>query len=555
MMSCLLLSIPREIFFFFANYLLRIDEQNKLHFQYSNDWKNLMNTSKEYVEKWKRETQIIVLKPVYMKKFSRYLEFRDSILRNIVNPFEQLVLRFEYSPHMDLSTLSAVRKLDIVRGVVDNYPLMISDLVLYDCRINQLPVGLPVRSLKITRTFSPSATHTVDASCLKIMEEAIFSSVELHNYQTLAHLKYFSATNSTSIGDVTCFQNVRVLKLHSCPNITDVSCLGNVHDLELSDCGITDVSALGQVFKLNLSNCRDITDVSALGKVYDLNLANCPSIIDVTALGCVHTLNLNDCRGVTDISSLENVYPLSITGFKGTDVSALRSVVKLNLTYSSRDITDLSALTKVQELQIEKGPCVSHFVTMTNLRKLAIGAASGLAVKFQVSSGVEVFENLVDLKATLVDFLQETQPDSLQGLSLSHLKRIRRLEFHRCTLNTFPMTLNHLLSLTLMSCTGFTVIPAFPNLDCLELEGCFELAELEVEGSSVSRPVSTVKILGCDHLYRLRVFRKVSQFTIDRASRLEQLVVKQQINSLKITRSQKLTKIADSAPIIYREFE
>jgi hypothetical protein len=40
--------IPQDLLYFVANYLLIREQQNKLIFKFSRDWRNFMNTSKQY---------------------------------------------------------------------------------------------------------------------------------------------------------------------------------------------------------------------------------------------------------------------------------------------------------------------------------------------------------------------------------------------------------------------------------------------------------------------------------------------------------------------------
>jgi hypothetical protein len=57
-----LFSLPKELLYLVANYLLELDQQNKLIFEFSFDWRNFMNTSKELLGGWKKKTRKIVLK-------------------------------------------------------------------------------------------------------------------------------------------------------------------------------------------------------------------------------------------------------------------------------------------------------------------------------------------------------------------------------------------------------------------------------------------------------------------------------------------------------------
>jgi hypothetical protein len=87
-------SIPGDVLYLIANYLLVAKEQNKSIFQFSFDWRNFINTKKESFGIWKQKNQLLVLKPAYAVAFVQYVKFRERILHVIEDPLEQLVLRF-----------------------------------------------------------------------------------------------------------------------------------------------------------------------------------------------------------------------------------------------------------------------------------------------------------------------------------------------------------------------------------------------------------------------------------------------------------------------------
>jgi hypothetical protein len=107
-------------------------------------------------------------------------------------------------------------------------------------------------------------------------------NIEFKNYSLTKiwnNIKFKMNIYNTHLKDVSMLNNIFILNLSSCINITDVSMLGNVYDLNLSWCdGITDVSSLNNVYKLNLTCCIYIKDVSMLKNVNTLNLIGCKNI-------------------------------------------------------------------------------------------------------------------------------------------------------------------------------------------------------------------------------------------------------------------------------------
>jgi hypothetical protein len=108
------LFLPQDILCTVANYLLPISEQNKRLFHYSYDWRNFMNSSKEYFGKWKKESQIIVLTDSDAKRFRDLKGFRERIYRCVENPRFQLDIvldeKEESRPSIDLQSLGRMRK-------------------------------------------------------------------------------------------------------------------------------------------------------------------------------------------------------------------------------------------------------------------------------------------------------------------------------------------------------------------------------------------------------------------------------------------------------------
>jgi hypothetical protein len=337
---------------------------------------------------------------------------------------------------------------------------------------------------------------------------------------------------------VSYFSTLQILKFTSCPNITDVSCLGNLRELSFIYClGITDVSSLGRVYNLELSNCKNIRDVSALGNV--------------------HILNLNGSFGITDVSVLKNVYELHLEYFTGNSLAGLENVVKLFLTGTYDAISDISMLKAVKELYVSFCPLINDFHGLNNLQDLEVGCCDYTAVPFKISSGLEIFENLLELRARWVDFFEGVRdydtPDVF--LSLCDVPKVRTLNLSECVFSHFPASFSHLLSLTLRDCSGFSVLPGIPSLDSLEVTSCERLTELHLSGNGEKYPICKVKIQFCDRLKILRLSRSISQLRIARCPKLSRVAIERQVNFLRVSYCPKLRGFSQSAPIICSDWE
>jgi hypothetical protein len=82
--------LPEEILLFLANYLFPTEEQNKKVFSFSQDWRNLINTSKEYFGEWKKQSQVIILHWNYADRFLRSSVFRERILSTVSESHKQI---------------------------------------------------------------------------------------------------------------------------------------------------------------------------------------------------------------------------------------------------------------------------------------------------------------------------------------------------------------------------------------------------------------------------------------------------------------------------------
>jgi hypothetical protein len=223
-MTSYMVSLPRDLLFLIANYLLLKDQQNKLIFRYSFDWRNFINTSKEYFGEWKKQTQVIVLDSEYALKFLRLPEFSYRIIQLMEDSLHQLELHVMHTRFKteELRSFDRVKCFSAVRCNLPKLPGIVSHLYFHECHIDEFPCDPVITKLDLEDcTIGPNRQRTVDLSTLTVAEEASFWEMELRNYQCLSSLlKSVSIERCDSIVDVTCFRNLQKIKFESCPNIT-----------------------------------------------------------------------------------------------------------------------------------------------------------------------------------------------------------------------------------------------------------------------------------------------------------------------------------------------
>jgi hypothetical protein len=413
MNRCALFVVPRDVLALVANFVLPENEQNKRIFHYNFDWRKFMSTSKQHLQEWKRSSQLVALTNTYSEKFRISLVFRDTVSRIIISPLEQLELKFNSDfSWISLADLGSVRKLEIHKGMLEDYPRQIGELILVDCRfwkLQDIPLKRCPTIPKLQIDFGDLIPSSLDIasdvpiSLLQSASEISFDSIAIENcYHRFSHLDSLSISNDGSLRDVSCFTTIQ---------------------------------------RLTFDNCQGIRDVSSLGNVYHLKLSSCENISDVSALGNVHTLYLNQCPLVTDVSALTNVYELHLEGFTGDQLIGLENVVKLFLSNSLK-ITDLSPLRKVQILNLVNCKQISRFqplVEYGQIREMSIGGEMP-AKTFPIKSGGRIFKGLKKLELEYVCFDEWGKGCSEFILSWNELANIREYVFRGYNFTSYPKT-------------------------------------------------------------------------------------------------------------------
>jgi hypothetical protein len=518
-----LIFLPRDILSFVANYFLGDEDQNKKVFLLPYDWRNFLNSSKQYFRHWKKESQLIVVAGSNAERFYKSLDFRDKIYGMMKNPRLQLDLIFsarKAKPPLtiDLQRINSnLRKVEILDYSIIPSNMDVDEVSLYGSKIPDLSCFSHVNYLSVLSKKLNKAP--VDVLSLQNLDKLRFIDIaNISNYVSLAKLKSLTLFRCESIIDVSCFKNIPQLTLTSCQGIFDVSSLGNVRQLDLSA-------------------CKNIRDVSALGRV--------------------HTLTLSGCENITDLSALEWVHTLRFTQFNGSDVSGLRNIVVLDVN-SSPNIADISMLHTVKELNIESCPKIKSLTGLKKLRDITIGSQT------EFTSGREIFQQLVKLEmnhAEAFSFQTESTDHVLWQDSeffLSLTRNLRSLSI-ACSdsLVEFPKIHNGLCSLTISYCVHFKTLPGLPpSLSYLEIEGCENLKYLcickddDSDETAWKYPLYEVKVNECHELRRIYFIRAVFRCSITNCDRLRVVELVPQMAHLKIVQAESFEEITNYSQVV-----
>jgi hypothetical protein len=538
-MTASVVRFSEQILYFIANYLLPSEEQNKLIFRLSFDWRNFLNTSKSCLGEWKKRSQLITLNTFYSQRFRECEKFRETIVRMIQNPLDQLELNFwssSYGEQFDLEFFEGMKKISAYGYHVSSPPRLLRELSLENCELLNGLIFPPLRKFAFLSD-RKVPRKVIDLSALRNLEDASFRDVKLLNYRVLSDLQSLNIASDRSLKNISCFRNAQKLTFYNCPGICDVSSLGNARELEFFQClGITDVSSLGRVHKLTLFVCSGITDVSALKNV--------------------HTLDLVGCTGVTDVSCLTNVHELRLTEFKGSDISGLLNVKRLSLG-SCPNITDISMLKTVKHLSVDECPHITRFDGLHNLSEFsATHFHPGFlniptpTLDFPFTAGKEFFETVNYFDAYGFTFSAEHTSD--KTLQWSKLVNVTTLKLKRCVFDELPNIFSRLQSLTVNNSTCSELPSELPYLGYLNIESCPNISKLTLVGTS-DYPVYSIKISDCSKLKEVQIARKVSKLEIKRCDSLVDVELSKQVGYLKIIKCPNCRIVANSALIVFQD--
>jgi hypothetical protein len=536
MSRCLFLSLPEELLRWITNFICPSTKGLMGLVPINFDLRPLLACNKSLRELQKR-IRILLLNKKTALTFNDNVEFRQRVLQSVLSPHlqisvncpnEEFIKRMYGQKHLDLSPFDGVYSLTL-RGCTFKTasPFRVTHLTLTNCGSMDLSCcsSSYIESLDISAAFYVGGPSVIDLAPLIHLKELRCSNYQVYNYHLLSNLQSVSITDSVSLTDVSCFQNVPVLDFSCCPNITDVS-------------------SLDEACKLNLYSCRAVKDVSALGNVHWLNLSS-TAVEDVSALGNVCTLDLSYCFYVEDISQLTNVYSLKIGYFRGRNLSGLKNIRILNLSYCTT-VTDLSPIANtVEELVLYNSTSITDITMLHCVKKLDISLCLGIhklnglfaleeltmtsgETPFTIESG---FQDLTKLRKLSVQFIKPAEE------VLALVKRNSLDEFivnsGDYLKNYFPFLLKTkyltilgstnvrvipqlplLRSLVIDECPYFSQLPVLPALGSLVIRSCHGLKKFVIEGREGLFPIYYMEVDNCINLRVLIPCRRIVRLKI-----------------------------------------
>jgi hypothetical protein len=189
-----ILRLPQDVLSLIPNYLLEKEEQNQMIFEFSWDWRNFMNTSKQY-RQWKKQSRFVVLSTQYSMKFLKMQPFRNQVLNLFENSALQLsmsLIIFDRLESTDLRGLPNLKKLDIHGSHLNtiHFPEenVFDELYFHCC--GQFPALRKfenVRKLVLSR--SSWKYETVNLACLVNVVELELYLMVIKGYHLLPKLK------------------------------------------------------------------------------------------------------------------------------------------------------------------------------------------------------------------------------------------------------------------------------------------------------------------------------------------------------------------------------
>jgi hypothetical protein len=312
---CHLWLLPHELFLSLSDYLL--DNGKKKFFQFNDDWRCFVNTSKEYLAELKRQTRYIALD----KNSNHFLDdliFRQRILSLVDDPSLQVSCDFQrfgrVGEHYDarlfynlnridincgserLSLFTNVQEVHLSTGDTDGY---LSD---FECFAQvKKKISIKICDVDDGRVLSPR----YDLSCLSPTLESLSLSNanRVENYHLFTNLREVELVDCDSVGNVYCFRNAEIVKLLWCRFVHNVNSLLKVKELTLIGCDwVTDVSELGRVKEMEIGECKNLHDLSALATVHTLTASHFSESL-LSRLNQNTILNLSDFS--SELSSLQ----------------------------------------------------------------------------------------------------------------------------------------------------------------------------------------------------------------------------------------------------------
>ncbi len=337
-------------------------------FSTNDDYHYFLNTSKQHLSRWKKQSIYFKLNSSRSLQYINDLIFRELLLGKLLNGWKQISVIFRHE--------------DDDKFPSDSYSLAIMPLIPEDLPIHQIrsPENRKIRwNMKNNLNYAESMeciefTGVVIPPIPKVKELYLHYCERLTDVSNLSHLEQLQIIAS-ELTDLSPLSNIPKIKLSFLPKACDFS-MFNQSYLCISFClEISLIESFRMIRKLEIINCPNIPDVSCLYGIYDLTLWALPKVKDISGLGGHHRIRLgiknDDVRGyeclyniphvslsanLTDITMLRNAKTIQLIGFNDLeDVSPLANAIEVCFNscfkYGIRSI-DICSLRNVPRLKI-----------------------------------------------------------------------------------------------------------------------------------------------------------------------------------------------------------
>ncbi|XP_058193286.1 disease resistance protein RPV1-like [Rhododendron vialii] len=331
--------------------------------------------------------------------------------------------------------------------------------------------------------------------------------LETEPFQKMVHLRLLQLSNVSLEGNFKCIPpELKWLQWRKCPlkNLPSDFCAQQLTVLDLSDSKIENVWGLRwwswyknkvaeNLMVMNLHGCYNLTavpDLSSHHALEKLILEGCASLTTIhKSLGDVTTLrhlNLRDCSNLVDfpneVSGLKNLETLILSGCSKLkelphNMDCLNSLRKLLVdnTAIERLPESIFQLTKLEVLSLNEcqslkrlPPCIGQ---LGSLRDLSL---NGLALK-ELPDSLGLLVNLETLS------LMRCKSLTVIPASVGNLRMLARFWLNSCSVRELPASigsLSYLKKISVGNCSSLTKLP-------VSIGRLASLVELQLDGTSI----------------------------------------------------------------------
>ncbi len=353
----------------------------------NNDYHYFLNTSKQHLSRWKKQSIYFKLNSTRSLQYINDLIFRELLLGKVLNGWKQISVIFRNEEDDKVPSYLSLFSKSVM-------PLIPEDLPIHQIRSpdenknriwnmkNNLNNSESVACIEFTGVAIPPIP--------KVKELYLCKCEQLTDVSNLRHLEQVTVKESSQLEDISPLSNIPKITFFNVDEASDFSIFNCNHQsyLEIINCKkLSNIDSFRMIRKLKLSNCPNITDVSCLYGIHDLTLWALPKVKDISGLGGHHRISLGvgDVAGyeclyniphvslsanLTDITMLRNAKTVQLTGFNDLeDVSPLANAIEVSFYLCFRNgikSVDISSLRNVQRLKLIKSPYLYSHEKMQN---------------------------------------------------------------------------------------------------------------------------------------------------------------------------------------------